>query len=157
CRCKLLFVSVGAGPIYGVFARWLVKAALSLADYRSYRDSSSKQYLESIGFQTTNDPVCPDLAFSLPPMPPADRTVQDKDRPVIGLGLMYYAGRYSVPNPKNETYLAYLKNLVDAVAWLVARGYDVRLLIGDLWDIPVTHEFRELLKKRLPAIDERHV
>ena len=65
CRCKLLFVSVGAGPIYGALGRWFVKSALSLADFRSYRDDSTKQYLKSIGFHSDNDRVCPDLVFSL--------------------------------------------------------------------------------------------
>src|SRR5262249_15633580 len=34
CRCKVLFVSVGAGPIYGMLGRCFVKAMLSLADFR---------------------------------------------------------------------------------------------------------------------------
>src|SRR5262249_43437918 len=41
CRCKLLFVSVGAGPIYGALGRFFVKSALSLANFRSYRDKST--------------------------------------------------------------------------------------------------------------------
>ena len=32
CGCKLLFLSVGAGPIYSRRGRFFVKAALSLAD-----------------------------------------------------------------------------------------------------------------------------
>jgi polysaccharide pyruvyl transferase WcaK-like protein len=60
CRCKLLFVSVGGGPIRHPLSRCFVKAALALADYRSYRDASSKDHLEA-----TNDVVYPDLAFSL--------------------------------------------------------------------------------------------
>ena len=66
CRCKLLFVSIGAGPIYGTLGRWFVKAILSLADFRSYRDNSTMQYLKGIGFRADNDRVYPDLAFSLP-------------------------------------------------------------------------------------------
>src|SRR5947209_8089350 len=41
CRCRLLFVSVGAGPLHHPLGRRLVKWALSLADYRSYRDDFS--------------------------------------------------------------------------------------------------------------------
>src|SRR5271167_377833 len=59
CRCKLLFVSVGAGPIRQPLRRWFVRTALKLADYRSYRDSSSKDYLEAIGLDVKNDPVYP--------------------------------------------------------------------------------------------------
>jgi len=43
------------------------QAAISLADYRSYRDDFSKDYLARIGFDTRNDFVYPDLAFSLKP------------------------------------------------------------------------------------------
>jgi len=66
CRCRLLFVSVGVGPIRHPLSRFFVKAALGLANYRSYRDSFSKSYLESIGFKRRGDTVYPDLAFSLP-------------------------------------------------------------------------------------------
>jgi polysaccharide pyruvyl transferase WcaK-like protein len=157
CRCKLLFVSVGAGPIYGVLARWLVKSALSLADFRSYRDNSTIQYLNDIGFKTHNDRVYPDLVFSLPQAVMPHQDTKKSRRPVIGLGLMYYAGKYSVPNPRNETYLAYLENLLKVVRWLIAHEYNVRLLIGDLWDLGVTQEFRRLLKEQLSAVDERHI
>ena len=64
--CRVVFVSVGAGPIDGALGRFLVKSALSLADYRSYRDTSSMNYLNAIGFRTTDDRVYPDLVFSLP-------------------------------------------------------------------------------------------
>ena len=66
CGCKLLFVSVGAGPIYSHIGRFCVKTALTLADFRSYRDASTVQYLKSIGFPADRDSIYPDLAFSLP-------------------------------------------------------------------------------------------
>jgi polysaccharide pyruvyl transferase WcaK-like protein len=157
CRCKLFFVSVGAGPIYGVLGRCFVKSALSFADFRSYRDNSTMQYLNGIGFQTNNDRVYPDLVFSLPQAVIPHQDTKKSRRPVVGLGLMYDAGRYSVPNPRNETHLAYLENLVKVVRWLIAQEYDVRLLIGDLWDMRVTQEFRRLLKEQLSAVDERHI
>ena len=87
CRCKILFVSVGAGPVYSRKGRFFVKTALSLADFRSYRDESSRRYLEGIGFRAGNDPLYPDLAFSLPEsrVPPGHDG--EGRRPVVGLGL----------------------------------------------------------------------
>ena len=82
---KLLFVSVGAGPIAHPLSRRIVKLAISLADYRSYRDSFSKEYLASIGFDTKDDFVYPDLAFSLRPRIP---DTGNRSSRVIGLGLM---------------------------------------------------------------------
>src|SRR2546422_2018913 len=65
-RCKLLFVSVGGGPLRHPLSRVFVKSALLLADYRSYPDDSSRQYMRRIGFHPTNYPVYPHLTFTLP-------------------------------------------------------------------------------------------
>ncbi|HKW35894.1 MAG TPA: polysaccharide pyruvyl transferase family protein [Candidatus Acidoferrum sp.] len=157
CRCQVFFVGVGAGPIYGVFAKWLVKSALSLADFRSYRDTASAQYLENIGFRTLHDPVYPDLAFSLPEIRIEATATKKNLRPVVGLGLMAYAGRYSVPNPMDETYQNYLKSLGKVVSWLVERQYDVNLQIGNSWDQPIRQEFRSLLREQLSEADEKHI
>ena len=157
CRCKLFFVSVGAGPIYGSLGRWFVKSALSLADYRSYRDNSTKQYLKSIGFRADNDPVYPDLVFSFPAAAIPHLRIETHHRTVVGLGLMEYAGRYSIPIPSNTIYLAYLENLATVVRSLLAQENDVRLLIGALEDARTTQEFRGLLRKRFSVFDEGHI
>jgi polysaccharide pyruvyl transferase WcaK-like protein len=95
CRCKLLFVSVGAGPVYGLAGRLLVKAALRLANVRSYRDAATKQFLTDLGFQTRDDRVYPDLAFSLPKSAIPTDPVPRGTRPIVGLGLMLYGKRQS--------------------------------------------------------------
>src|SRR5262249_420771 len=154
-RCKVLFVSVGAGPIYGTLGKYFVKSALSLADFRSYRDESSREWLKGIGIRADNDQIYPDLVFSLPETVIPRQDNKQRSRSVIGLGLMEYAGRYSVPEPSNAIYLSYLENLVIFVKWLLAHEYDVRLVIGDDYDNPVTQEFRSLLKKRLGTYDEK--
>jgi polysaccharide pyruvyl transferase WcaK-like protein len=158
CRCKLLFVSVGAGPIYRALGRCLTKSALSLADFRSYRDNSTMKYLQGIGFPTNNDRVYPDLAFSLPDAVIPHDDVQEGARPVVGVGLMDYAGRYSVDKPSNTIYLAYLEKLAIFAGWLIMHGYDVRLLIGDLrYDKSVVREFKDVLKSHGHMHDERRI
>ena len=93
-RSRVLFISVGAGPIYGAAGRALVKAALSLADYRSYRDEASREYLSGIGFPAERDPVYPDLVFSLPQALLSDRRARSRGpQRVVGLGLMEYSGQ----------------------------------------------------------------
>jgi polysaccharide pyruvyl transferase WcaK-like protein len=143
---KVMFVSVGAGPIASGASRWIVKRALSLADYRSYRDAWSRTYLGNIGFDVTNDRVRPDLAFSLPPevsnappfglrpspakgAPPAPRCASGR---VVGVGLMDYYGTNSSPRVGEDAYLAYVGKVTRFVSWLLEAGYDVRLLIGDV-------------------------
>ena len=156
-RSKVLFVSVGAGPIDRPVGRVLVKAGLSLADYRSYRDTASRDYLRGIGFRAKRDRVYPDLAFSLPeewlsggqPRPEGTRRV-------VGLGLMVYAGKYSAVDPRPETYLAYLESLAVFAKWLLEHDYDIRLLLGD-GDRSVIEEFRSVLKAELGSYDEERI
>jgi polysaccharide pyruvyl transferase WcaK-like protein len=156
CCCKLAFVSVGVGPIYSGLGKWLVRSSLWLADFRSYRDEASVQYVKRIGFKLNIDRVYPDLVFSLPKAIIPDETKRTRRR-VVGLGLMEYAGKYSTEKPNNGVYYAYLDALVIFVRWLLDHDYDVRLLIGDLRDVAVTQEFRFLLKKCSWMEDEGRV
>jgi polysaccharide pyruvyl transferase WcaK-like protein len=157
CRCKLLFVSVGAGTIRQPRSRWFVKTALKLADYRSYRDSSSKDYLQAIGLDVRNDPVYPDLAFSLPrtvvPALPRLRDCADRQRAVIGIGLVDYYGTsyYAASRSANDqaTYHDYLGSVASFVAAMLRRKYTVRILIGDfVYDQAVRQDLRRVLKER---------
>ncbi|MBZ5572758.1 MAG: polysaccharide pyruvyl transferase family protein [Acidobacteriia bacterium] len=157
CGCKLFFVSVGAGPLYSRVGRCLVRSALSLADFRSYRDDSTLQYLKGIGFRAENDRVCPDLAFSLPAALIPHDVAKREGRSVVGLGLMKYPGRYSVEKPSHAIYLAYLDALVVFVRWLIAHDYDIRLLVGDCCDRAVTQDFTFLLKERSVAYEEGRI
>ncbi|HET7788170.1 MAG TPA: polysaccharide pyruvyl transferase family protein [Myxococcales bacterium] len=126
---RVVFASVGAGPIASRTSRWIVKRALALADYRSYRDAWSRSYLETIGFDAAHDHVFPDLAFSLPP---EVRAARSGPRRVVGVGLMDYYGTRASPRVGEEAYLAYVSKVTRFVSWLLERGYDVRLLIGDV-------------------------
>lgn len=144
-RRKVLFVSVGAGPIYHPLSKWLIKSALSLAHYRSFRDTSTLTCLRTIGFSTDNDAVYPDLVFNLDQVVLPRPRVYTRPRPVIGIGLMDDPGRYSAETPSNATHLSYLHALGALVHWLLIRDYDVRLLVGDVYDIPVTRFFTESL------------
>ena len=152
--CRVMFVSVGAGPVRSAPGRFLVKSALSLADYRSYRDGPSKEVLESLGLRTRDDRIYPDLVFGLSPrMQP---TAADRERrPVVGLGLMEYAGKYSVAKPMRGTYDRYLESLAVFVRWLLDHDYEVKLLLGDA-DTLAVDDLRAALRKRLaPNTAER--
>ena len=156
--CKVFFVSVGAGPLYSRSGRFLVKSALALADYRSFRDRASIRYLEGIGFRRKNDPVYPDLAFGLRPNDLLQRDGRSarSGRRVVGLGLMEYPGRYSVEDPSPETFSEYLNELVTVVEWLLARNYDVKLVLGDD-ESQVIDEFTSLLRRCTAAYSPERV
>jgi polysaccharide pyruvyl transferase WcaK-like protein len=156
-RSRVLFVSVGAGPIDRAMGRALVKAALSLADYRSYRDNASRDYLRAIGFRAKRDRVYPDLVFSLPEeLLSRGQSRSASTRRVVGLGLMVYAGKYSAADPRPETYMAYLECLAVFAKWLLEHDYDIRLLLGD-GDTSVIEEFRSVLEARLGSYDKTRI
>jgi polysaccharide pyruvyl transferase WcaK-like protein len=156
-RCKVAFVSVGAGPIYSILGKYFVKSALSLADFRSYRDNASLAYVRGLGFATNSDRVYPDLVFSLPQAIILNRATRQGKRPVVGLGVMDYAGRYSIENPSQTVYSRYLEKLVSFGAWLLSHDYDIRLLIGDSGDRSATEVFKAQLKARFGASAEARV
>jgi polysaccharide pyruvyl transferase WcaK-like protein len=154
--CRVRFLSVGAGPIYGRLGRFLIGSALRTADGRSYRDRPSMECAKRLGLRTDRDHIRPDLAFGLSPaLLPTARETQSGRR-VVGLGLMLYAGRYSAADPDPSTYPTYLKSLALFVRWLLESDYDIRLLLGDE-DPTVIAEFRSVLHANLGVYDETRI
>jgi polysaccharide pyruvyl transferase WcaK-like protein len=152
-RCRLLFVSAGAGPLDTAIGRALIKSALSLADFRSFRDQATLEYLRGIGFERQADRVFPDLAFSLP-APAVPRALARHNRhPVVGLGLMEFGGLYGVEKTTRGQYSAYIEALIGFVRWLIDRGYDIRLLIGDISDEPSVDDFKSRLSESSIPMD----
>jgi polysaccharide pyruvyl transferase WcaK-like protein len=151
CGCKVALVSVGAGPIHGTIGRWCIKLILSVAEFRSYRDTSTVDYLEKISLIRDEKTIFPDLAFSLPEcmIPRRNRAVSG--RPVVGLGVMEYSGKYRARGPADAAFQEYLETLVESSKWLLDRGYDIRLLSGDSADSHARREFRRVLQERLPT------
>jgi polysaccharide pyruvyl transferase WcaK-like protein len=134
CGTRIAFVSVGAGPIDHPLSRWLMKSAAAMADYRSYRDTASKTFMESIGLDTRSDAVYPDIAFKLPA--PAAPVRQDaEERPlIVGVGVMTYKGWHADSNRGAAIYAAYLAKITKLVLWLLDRGHPVRILMGETTD-----------------------
>jgi polysaccharide pyruvyl transferase WcaK-like protein len=145
CRVKLVFLSVGVGPIRHPLSRWFLKRSLALAHHRSYRDEASKQYLEKIGFNTDRDFVYPDVVFGLAQSNLVSGVRAGQSR-VIGLGLKDYG---SAERPGTKAFREYLDTMAAFVSWLQGHGYGVRLLIGDIqYDSWVIEEFVDVLKSR---------
>ena len=157
CRCKVLFVSVGAGPVYSALGKYFVMSALSWADFRSYRDNASLEYLKSIGLPVNSDRVYPDLVFSLPEAMLRYDGQRQGRRSIVGIGLMPYAGKYSVAKPSDSTHRKYLESLVTFARWLLTHDYDIRLLIGEVNDRNASEEFKSLLKASLDQYDEQRI
>jgi polysaccharide pyruvyl transferase WcaK-like protein len=158
CRCKLLFVSVGVGPLHHPLARFFVRAALRMADYRSYRDSFSKEYLKSIGFDADADAVYPDLAFSLPKdMLSTGQHDGDKRGP-IGVGLITHYVQRSLSDDAEQIYREYTTKMASFIRWLLEHNRTVRLLIGDVvHDTRVRTDLRTLLEQSGLTYEKSHI
>jgi polysaccharide pyruvyl transferase WcaK-like protein len=130
--CKVRFVGVGVGPIYGRASRLLITTALSLADYRSFRDQKSKDRIKKKGFNSDKDPVFPDLVFSLAPETFPQPRAQKRQIREVGLGVMTHRDIHlSNSDEHHVQYSAYLDTMCDFVLWLLEHGYSVRILQGD--------------------------
>ena len=81
-EARVVFVSISPGPIESLRSRLMVGAALSLADYVSFRDAGSQRLIEWFG-SGKRWLVYPDLAQSLlfDHHPSRDRPKQ----PVVGV------------------------------------------------------------------------
>ncbi|HKW34960.1 MAG TPA: polysaccharide pyruvyl transferase family protein [Candidatus Acidoferrum sp.] len=148
CRCKVIFLSVGVGPIRRALSRRLVKGALSCADYRSYRDRFSRDYLKHIGFDETNDKVYPDLAFSFPTDQLPQSVGKRRNNAIIGIGLMTYFNRRNIRDNDETAYHNYIAGIGTFVRWLLEKKYTVRLLIGDVsYDHRAVRDLKEFIEK----------
>ncbi len=160
-RAKPIFLSVGYCGLNSRLSRFFTRTALSLAAYRSYRDSGSRELMQRAGFRR-DDPVYPDLAYSLPI---EGYRLHRNGRPgvrVVGVSpLCHHHPRHSPRKDRDPVaYHAYLSQIAAIVQWLVARGYLVsmfasegpdRFAIADLWERLSTEASPEVM-----ASIERH-
>jgi len=139
------YASIGAGPASHPLSRQWFGDALRAAHYRSYREPGSKAFATEIGVDTSNDPVMPDMVFSLPhPGGEAPRVTWPPR--VVALGVMAYKG-WNVSGPAADAiYSAYLKKIVWLTGQLLDAGLQVRLLIGNRGsDVRTVKHLREAL------------
>jgi polysaccharide pyruvyl transferase WcaK-like protein len=149
---KVIFASVGAGPIRHPLSRWLMKAAARAAHWRSYRDTVSKAFMASIGFDVRNDPIYPDIAFRLP-APTATSLQDEPERPlVVGVGVMAYCGWRNNANRGAAIYAAYLEKMTTFVVSLLDRGHLVRVLMGDQADRRAVDDLFRAVRVRRPEL-----
>ena len=145
---KLAFASIGAGPIVHPLSRFFMKSALGMSDFRSYRDQISKDFMQSIGFHSTHDPVYPDVVFGLEVDTHAPAYNTEKPPKVIGIGVMEYYGWSNSAQQGEDIYQRYIDKLTTFVAWLLEKEYEVRVLIGQSHDQRAVDDLSATLKQR---------
>ncbi|NCJ05006.1 hypothetical protein GS597_00405 [Synechococcales cyanobacterium C] len=159
-RTKFLVVSVGAGPIQSTLSKFFFKTALSLADYRSYRDKNSKKYIEDVlRFEREKDPIFPDLAHSLDLTPYHFVSSCEKlNHKVVGLSPIPHRRPGMPPGLDSKddgVYQNYLFQMVEIVKWLIQQKYKILFFTGqDPIDRPVIEEIKSILHEQGVSIDD---
>ncbi len=125
---RVVFLSVGAGPLRSPFGIFFAKRALTMAQYRSYRDEQSKEVVESVGFRQTHF-VFPDLAHSLK-IP--ERKSNPKPKPIVGLSPLSYRDPRFWPKGESAIYQQYVNKLTDFSAEVLQQGYGLAFFPSQL-------------------------
>lgn len=132
-----LFVSVGACKIRSSIGRFLLAMALRLAEYRSYRDRNSREIARGLLERAIDDPVIPDLAFSMPSAEleaSAGIRSMAQGRPIAAVSPIAFAKPANWPYKNRVLYDRYLQEMAAVVSELLIRDFFVVLVWSDLGD-----------------------
>lgn len=144
-------VSIGAGPMAHPVSRRLARLVGGWADYRSFRDAGSRNFMISTGLDVQSTEVAPDIVFSLPWPEP---TQQRQDRPLVAIPVMKYRGWY--PNQQAGSIgERYTDALGAFCGWLLNEGYAVRLVTADAGDQPATEAVARSVSSTNPELVRR--
>lgn len=144
-----VYLSVGTCSLELRSSALLIRLALSLAAYRSYRDHTSKQALKHLAF-TRNDHVYPDLAFSYV----AGRLPQRLGRRnnigrVVGVSPIAYLSPHGWPKTDGPIYERYIDSLVTFIANLMRQRYSIVLFSTDPVDRCAVNDVLEHLAEEV--------
>jgi polysaccharide pyruvyl transferase WcaK-like protein len=124
---RVAFVSVGAGPIHSPLGRFFIRTSLMQAQYRSFRDESSRELVRDLGVGGANR-VFPDLVFSLEARSPSSAGAIVKSSRIVGINpVPFLDGQYWLgANPTR--YEDYIRKLASFAVWITRKEY--RLLFS---------------------------
>ena len=147
CGKKLGFVSVGAGPSRNRLSGWLLRSSAGLAQFRSYRDEASRNYMVGLGVGSQNDLISSDIVFARYE-PETERQPEIDPQPVvIGVGLVTHFGWWG---NEQAIYDTYIRKISQFIVQLLNEGYHVRIFIGDLSDQPAVDDVMRSVGKEKP-------
>ena len=150
---KVVFLSMGAGPIEIRLGRFFIRHAQKMASYRSYRDVTGKKVVDALNV-SENQAVVPDLAFSLSLPPLAEDLAERTSGPVVGFNPLPLYAEYWYTSDSSK-YEAYVTKLATFADWLVSRGCEVRFVSTQLLvDPAVVEDVR--LRMRTDQSDKGH-
>jgi polysaccharide pyruvyl transferase WcaK-like protein len=147
---RLVFLGIGAGPIVHPVSRFLMRLALAQADFCSYRDEGSRRFMASIGRQTGDDEVWPDLVFAL------DRDIAepriDARSFKVALGVMNYRGWHAVGVEADRIHARYAERMVALADQLRTAGYELCVVVGNDADLRVARAVTARLREPVDIV-----
>jgi polysaccharide pyruvyl transferase WcaK-like protein len=156
-KTRVAFMSVGAGPVQSALGRFFIRNCLLLADYRSCRDEVSGKCIEQLGVPGQN-PVFPDLAYSLCVKEGVPGTHSSSTRPFIGINPLPFSDPRYWTGASANTYDTYIREIANFALWLIQRGYAVLFFPTQLRaDPPAIEAVRIHMKRTSTPNFEKHV
>lgn len=151
--CRLLYVSVGAGPLDARLSQRMVRIAVRLSHYLSFRDAAS-QRLVGAAPRGTSSHVFPDLAHSLV-LPAADPSTQryriSPSKPAVGINPMPLYDSFYWYTADTDRYAGYVRTLAAFAEHLVGSGYPVFFFPTQLKDLNVADEVVRAMRPECAA------
>ena len=141
---RMIFVSIGAGPVDHPMSRRFIRWASKLAAFRSYRDQVSHDFMKHLGVAPPGDLVSADIAFALPTAPDGKQDGRDQ---CVGIGVMTYRGWKKNSTDGDAIYADYIARMTALAKRLLGDGRQVRLLTGDKGDMEAA---RDILNQLCP-------
>jgi polysaccharide pyruvyl transferase WcaK-like protein len=148
---RVVFLSVGAGPIRTGLSRFFIRGALSWSAYRSYRDVGSRDAIARIGFPGPHV-IAPDLAHGLR-LAPAPRGVKAAgEASLVVINPLPYFDPRSWAERDPGVYRRYVDTMAAFTAALQERGYRVQFAPTQLRaDPPVIADILEAIGTKAAA------
>jgi polysaccharide pyruvyl transferase WcaK-like protein len=135
-RTPFWFLSVGAGPIENSVSRALMLGAANKA-WLSYRDETSRAFMESIGHDVSGESIAPDLVFGTePPTSGRERRGEGEtvDVRTVAIGVMAYDG-WRGGDADGPVWATYFDKMVELCVSLIGSGWRVEFLVGEDSDL----------------------
>jgi len=121
---KIVYLSVGAGPLDSIVSKLLVRIALLLSHSISYRDAASKNVVEN-SFYKLNSKIYPDLAHGLTIENNRVLRCTGQVKEIAINPMPLYDSRYWYISD-DEKYNSYTQKLADFSNYLLIEGYNIR-------------------------------
>ena len=156
-KAKVAFVSVGAGPIRSSLGKCFARNSLRLANYRSYRDETSRAYVETLGVSGPNM-VFPDLVYSLQVDAPARTRSGGPFLPIVGINPLPFSDEQHWLGANAQQYEIYINKLASFALWAIQRGYRILFFPTQLHlDPPVIADIKKVMQAKTNSDIEQSI